>query len=300
MQKICDARGVFVIYLQCAALVPTIGALRIFSEIEGASNQGYVTTGFGTKFRADAEMLCESIRHFNDTTPFALLTSEAEALSLEGHTCFSQIIPVVVNQNLTNPHERFNVDVMLRLYELSPFQETIFMDSDVLRTRECDLWSSMRQATHHQDQSVVLLGRRRDCNWHWGTACKLENRNNMSIPHTHAGLMYFKRGASSRTFFDLAQEANNRYGDLGFLSSLKGGSKCLEIHWSYAFGKMGWWPMEFDEQELFCFNWKPGEPVPPQRLGIADLEPTEARRYCHAHQFDDKHHVGLAQIVMER
>ena len=95
--------------------------------------------------------------------------------------------------------------------------------------------------------------------------------------HTHAGMMYVRRSDGARKFFKLARHANAHYWELGF-HVFKYGGKALEIHWSYAFGKLRWKPLDFHDQELFAFNWKPGDSLPPSLLwGSLPKTDAEAR-----------------------
>lgn len=154
------------------------------------SHHGYVTTGFGKRFFADAISLCLSIRFSGDTTNFAIITSPAEAQKGShkyrcGTQCMQcQLLPFTTNASLTNPHDRYNVDVMLALHETTPFEQTIFFDSDVLRTRPCNPWSTI--FPFHRSQPVVMLGHRgrtaENCGWHFGWACELEKRNGQPFP----------------------------------------------------------------------------------------------------------------------
>jgi hypothetical protein len=141
--------------------------------------------------------------------------------------------------------------------------------------------------------------------------------------HTHAGMMYVRRGLQARRFFELAQHANKNYWDLGF-RPFKAGSKALEIHWSYAFGQLGWQPLDFYDQDLFAFNWGPGEPLPTVKLfpkwpitpaekngaylyalnlsrpRISKPAPAQFHGYCHVHMFDDNYHRVVFQELRDR
>lgn len=154
------------------------------------SRYGYATTGFGERFFDDAVSLCRSIRFSYDTTNFAIITSPAETRDTNnmarcGRQCRScHLIPFATNASLTNPHDRYNVDVMLSLPDVLPFAETIFFDSDVLRTRQCSPWASKFPA--HRSQPVVMLGVKEDCDWHFGMACKLQALHQQPFPVRHA------------------------------------------------------------------------------------------------------------------
>jgi len=189
------------------------------------------------------------------------------------------------------------VEVMLALLEITPFFETIFYDSDVLRVADCSPWEG--PFTQHRGQSIVVFGRARDCGWHWGEACNLESRNHQHFPHTHAGMMYIRADDAGRAFFQLARHAHREYHQLGFqLFRNKKNAHHLEIHWSYAFGKLGWLPMEWAEQSLFSFNWRPGERLPPHELKVKNLPEPAQKPYCHVHQFYANYHAALFAAVM--
>ena len=142
------------------------------------------------------------------------------------------------------------------------------------------------------------------------------------LQHTHAGMMYVRRDdAQARRFFQLALHANQNYWKLGFMP-FKAGSKALEIHWSYAFGQLGWEPLEFIDQDLFAFNWRPGAPLPTVGLfsewprTAAEKEearryslnttnprpskPTSGQGYCHVHMFNDDYHGVVFRELLRR
>lgn len=251
--------------------------------------RGYITTAFGESYRSSAEMLCKSIRKFHDDTPFALVTSAAEASNLVANSggCFDVVVPYEVGSykvSMLN-NERYNVFPMLSLLKVTPFNETIFFDSDMLRTRPVDLWGFMRKHASLLNQSVVVIGKRKDCAWHFGTACKLERRNNMSLPHTKAALMYVRSDFEANLLWRWMEVADVRYNSLGFSRSCEN-AMCLEIHLSYGFGKMNWTPVELAEQDVLCFNWGTDQAFPPRILGDpGEKEPTDGRNYSHVHMF---------------
>jgi len=254
-----------------------------------SQQRGYLTTAFGDTFRRTAEQLCMSIRHSGDNTPFAVVTSEAEAFTVHAETkgCFDVVVPYSVGSYKVSMfnNERYNVFPMLSLLELTPFNETIFYDSDVLRTRNVNLWDIMQKYSATMQQPVIAIGKHRDCSWHFGTACKLEERNNMSIPHTKAGLMYVRKGVEAEWFWHHMHVADDRYEKLGFSRSCEH-AMCLEIHLSYAFSKMKWKPVELADQDLLCFNWNRDEELPPRILNDpSEKQPTDGRNYSHVHMF---------------
>mmetsp|Transcript_52595 Transcript_52595/g.148148 ORF Transcript_52595/g.148148 Transcript_52595/m.148148 type:complete len:126 (+) Transcript_52595:85-462(+) len=104
----------------------------------------------------------------------------------------------------------------------------------------------------------------------------------------------------AKQFFAFARDANANYTEYGFLRKYQGESKVFEILLSYATAKMHWEPVEFAEQDLFCFNWKPGDTVPPRFLNVDGLaEGTSAeKRYCHTHIFDENDHNAMFRMIM--
>ena len=268
-----------------ASIPPPVHALKRKRRSCGSnSSRGYLTTGFGDKFVRDALNQCRALRRFGDHTCFALVTTATKIVPGLAHNCSNlMLLPVKTNSATACKHERYNVEVMLSLFEITPFRETLFMDSDVLRVAPCDPWKS--NLIGYRNQSVAVLGKPQDCSWHWGQICKLEKSTGLTLPHTHAGMMYVRKDASSAKFFDHARNATRLYRSIGFRTFEKKGPGCkaLEPHWSYAFGKMGWIPLDFDHaKQLFGFNiWKPGKPPPP------------ASGSCHAHMFNDRDYDGL-------
>lgn len=254
-------------------------------------------------------MQCISFRRFGDTLPYGIVTSpesaaDPELVRLCFEFCRCHLLGFETNASSVTPHQRYNVDVMLKLLDITPWHETIFFDSDVLRVSRCNPWDARLGFTQYRSQSINLFGRHKDCGWHFGFACKLEQRNHMRFSHTHAGMMYIRKDAKAREFFLYAQNASDHYDSLGF-RPFKGkhNAHALEIHWSYAFGKLDWFPIEFDQQSLFSFNWFPNEPLPPRYLKVKNLRepkviPQDELGYCHVHMFYDNYHASLFKKLM--
>lgn len=247
-------------------------------------------------------MQCHTLRLFGDSTCFAVVTDpqNAQAYIEQGRKHPSNcsnlgLVPFETNASIRGAHERYNVDVMLSLLDITPFHETIFMDSDVLRAQPCDLWHS--ELPRHHNQSVTVLGRNHDCTWHFGHICEIEKRNELRLPHTHAGMMFLRKDAAAAEFFAHAKTAAKLYWQLGF-RPFKQNGRALEPHWSYAFGKMDWVPIEFGVQLLLGFEWRPGEAVPPTLLRAAGGPEPHIGSYCHAHMFNEAAHAALYRTLV--
>lgn len=211
-------------------------------------SRGYITTGFGYEFANDAHQLCISIKRY-ETTHFTLFSNT----KYNEFPCFDATHIYKVNDKIRHPHEKYNVDVMLNIYRVLPYDETIFMDSDVIRMRKTQLFDFMSSWAATNNQSFVAFGKNKDCSWHFGTVCDIEKKHNIRLPHTHAGIIYMKKGAMLDLFFAYANEAAQKYNSLDFKRRLKGRSKALEIHLSYAMGRLKWHPIDFKLQDEICF-----------------------------------------------
>lgn len=213
-------------------------------------SKGYITTAFGASFIQDAYMLCSSIKKY-ESALFAVLTDVKTNVPKK---CFDKVILYDTDSSIKHPHERYNVDVMLHMNSWLPFDETIFVDSDIIRTKPDNLFIFFYEKSKAFNQSVLMFGKKKDCKWHFGTVCQIERQIGVRLSHTHAGIIYLRRGHMLNEFFRHANFASNNYDNFHFLRLLKAGSKALEIHLSYAMGKMNWYPIEFSRQNTLCFN----------------------------------------------
>lgn len=88
------------------------------------ADRGYLYIAYGESFTKEALLSIESLRRFTDL-PIALFTDQPKECVTENISIYAQI---KVN------HLRAKVDYM----DMSPFEKTVFLDSDTVVVRNCD------------------------------------------------------------------------------------------------------------------------------------------------------------------
>lgn len=120
---------------------------------------------------------------------------------------FDHIIPLKYNYA---KDEAWKLSNEWQVFELTPFKETIKVESDILFTRSIDHWW-----TAFRLRDVVLsLG----CQDYLGNPGKSRRYRQVfddnNLPDTYNGLMYFRYSQTAHDFFDIARRV---YGNWGYI-----------------------------------------------------------------------------------
>jgi len=157
-------------------------------------SQGYITIATGDRSYVEmAEHLALSVR-LNDSRPIALITDENTTISDSTRALFSDVIIMPAREGYVGCMNK------LRVFNFTPFEETIFIDADCLLIKA----DMDRHWDRFSDHDVNFLGEKLTSgNWyHFDIENVLSALDIPYIVKMNSGLFYFKKNASAHAFFD--------------------------------------------------------------------------------------------------
>ncbi|CAB4143363.1 Alpha-mannosyltransferase [uncultured Caudovirales phage] len=113
-------------------------------------NRGYFFIAFGTQYIEELKMLVNTLRKVGDTLPISVLTSEQDADYCKSLNIFDKIVIYDFNNELSlrtnTSFEKYGAVPKILMLKLTPYEETIFVDSDVLCQYNPEhVWELMRE-----------------------------------------------------------------------------------------------------------------------------------------------------------
>lgn len=150
-----------------------------------------------------------SLKLTNPDLPYALVTdqSSADAITSEQRAAFDHVIILPVDWARDQEWKQRND---WQLFMLSPFTETIKVESDLLFTRSISHWWRMLE---HRDV-VLSLG----CRDYRGRASTSRAYRRMfdanNLPDTYSGLMYWRKSQTAATFFSKCKQIYQQWADV--------------------------------------------------------------------------------------
>lgn len=92
------------------------------------------------------------------------------------------------------------------IYDLSPFDETIFLDVDTLWFQRSPI-TQMFEELKNVDFTIETRGTMK-CKWFWGDMEEVKKKLNITnrVPDVHSEFIYFKKTAKNKIFFDKVKE----------------------------------------------------------------------------------------------
>jgi hypothetical protein len=173
---------------------------------------GVLTMAFGAdKYLRQADNMALSLRRHMPGIPLAIVTDREIQ-----NTLFDINIPMKQISQAGTVHK---VD----LYDYSPFQETLFIDSDCIVTRpfHAEL-SAIREFDFTPVVSRYLVRGESDL-WLVDVAAALDRVNGDSFPKFNGGIYFFKKGDLARRVFSRANELRSEAAALGIKDFDKAG-----------------------------------------------------------------------------
>lgn len=165
--------------------------------------RGFITVAFGPQEYIDnAVALARSLKLSGATSPIALVTDRPP----EAFDQFDQVIRV-------EDAAALGLLTKLRINEYSPYDETVFIDSDCLVVRSPEfLWE--RFGRH----SFTMVGiEKEDGEWYGADIAELRDHFAIDgpLPQFNSGLIYWRDDETSRAVFAYAQSLWHDYENLG-------------------------------------------------------------------------------------
>jgi len=163
-----------------------------------SGTRGVLTIAHGNRrFARQAMALARSIRLHDPHLPLAVAT-DLPASSFEG--MYDHVIPwdFTVRPGLTSK---------LDMYEMSPFEMTLFLDTDML------LFCSLDAVfVHFADDEFGVIGRSQvETGWFESTELIQRHFGAEAFPRFVGGLYYFVRGEAASRVFQEAREVHRQY-----------------------------------------------------------------------------------------
>ncbi|HET6159456.1 MAG TPA: hypothetical protein VFE34_14005 [Dongiaceae bacterium] len=169
---------------------------------------GLITIAYGPyKYIRMAEALALSYRRWNPKLPFCVVTDAANAERLSGYFDVVRIV---------DPSYGKGVAQKLCVDRYSPFDETLFVDSDCVFYRDPALaWNA-----YATDDFVIKGWRylsREDQHENVGNLATLLQQTGISrIGSFNSGMFYFRKSERANRLFDTSREIYERRADLAF------------------------------------------------------------------------------------
>jgi hypothetical protein len=255
---------------------------------EGTARRGMLTLAFGkTRFIDMAKALARSLVIHDPDLPRAVVTDSNDA---ELRALFTDCIPYKREYG-SNLRQKMHLD----LY--SPYDETLFIDSDCLVVHKLDhFWTAFAGVPFGVPGFRIMRPGARD--EYLDVDFLLQHFSLTGLPKFNGGTYYFKRSPEAAAFFQTARSLMANYKELR-LKDFRGDgpndeslySAALAIHGLSAtdMGEGGMWtpinskgPITLDVLRGSCYFIKEGRPVKPDIIHFATVwaETYTYRREC--------------------
>lgn len=160
--------------------------------------QGYIFIANGEKY---ANMLktytIPSIRHFDKTRPISVLTSTPEFFDSSVHIILYDPEEQRKKYAHLQQSEYFILGTIPKLviFDLSPYDETLYLDADVINMKDIEpFWTECSAS----DKQIIIAGEsdannRAPSHWHWNSINTVMQRTGLNIPRINGGVHYWRR-----------------------------------------------------------------------------------------------------------
>lgn len=177
-----------------------------------AHQLGFITMAFGSdKYLRQAESLARSLRRHMPGFPIAIVCDRSDVGAL-----FDIKIPA---KNMKVAGTLLKAD----LYDYSPFEETLFIDSDCIVARpfhkELD---AIRKFDFSPVVTKFLSAGDADL-WIKDVGAAISSLDGTPFPKFNGGVYFFRKGSFAKTVFSTAWDINRRADSLGVLNFDKAG-----------------------------------------------------------------------------
>jgi hypothetical protein len=179
----------------------------------GSQGRGMITLAFGLPaYREQAKTLARSLVLHAPDLPRAIVTDHpADDLK----ALFHYVIPFRAEYG-------HNLQQKLQLDHYSPFQLTLYIDSDCIAVRSLDFIFD-----RFRGHAFGVVGRREfqpgETDWSFDVNRVMSHFGLRALPKFNGGLYYFDRSDRAVAIFDTARSLVSRYVDIGFFQVSGGG-----------------------------------------------------------------------------
>lgn len=249
-------------------------------------SQGYFLIAIGKQYIDECVFLANTIRKQGDNRPISLLINSEDEEYARALNLFDKYVYFnpsgAIWKECTTGFEKYCLFPRIHFDDYLIYDETIIVDSDVLCQSSTEkLWKDLSS----QQMPIVMMGRHRDSNWHWGQIDNVSKRFGKNVPHVHGGFFYLRKGLNLGKFFSVAKLMFYSYDDFGCLRAFRGG-RVDEIIFALTHAFLSILPYEFDKFSAMTFNYTPDIQIP-SKLQTADNQNVELEDYIpFVHMFD--------------
>lgn len=154
------------------------------------------------KYVEQAYYLAKSIKKFNPSESVCIITNDDVS---EYSTAFDHVVRI--EQDLTR-YSSWRIENRAKVFDLTPYDETIVFDSDVLLTHSTEeLWKRLESKDLYFTTEVIN---------HRGNAIRQDNIHRKTfiendLPNIYSAFFYFKTTEANKEFFDLLQQVVENY-----------------------------------------------------------------------------------------
>lgn len=188
-------------HLEGVSTSPRLPGMR---DKEGVKRlpRGILTLAYGAKRYVNmAKVLARSLTLFNNDIPRALVTDSTDP---ELKELYDILVPL-------NPTFGTGVRQKLYLDYYSPFEETLFIDSDCIVVRPIsELWSFFSEVPFGVAGTEIREGK-----WFMDVRAVLDRFGLEVMPKFNGGLYYFDRSDTAKSVFDTARSLADQYSEIG-------------------------------------------------------------------------------------
>ena len=157
-------------------------------------NKGYLIIASGAEYIKQAYLCALSIRATQTICNVSLITTDD--IDITFRNPFDKVIVTELPSN-----NRYLTSVRAKAYDLTPYEETIVIDSDMLFTSDVSDWWDLLSTkdlffttyitTYRGDQTDNLFYR--------------EIFEHFNLPNTYVGMHYFKKSKTAESFYSLVK-----------------------------------------------------------------------------------------------
>jgi hypothetical protein len=212
--------------------------------------------GLGDYYIDEVINLLKMIRKVGDTLPISIICLEKDVENLKSKNIFDKIIPINFNDSLfqtaLTDFEKFGAIPKILMLNMTPYEETIFTDSDMLcQYNTTHVWDILSNTT----QCINLVGQNFSPEWHFGYNWKVSHFIGKEVPETHSGIVYWNKSHHQfdRFYYNLI-DIWNRYDYYQMLRWFRGG-RPDEAIFAVALANMDYKVLEFSETPVITFNY---------------------------------------------
>lgn len=166
----------------------------------------FVQAGEQKDYLSQAIALSQSIKIFNKINNVTLMTNCV--LTSEQRKCFDSVIGIPGTDEAKT--QDWKIQNRHKIYEASPYSETIVLDSDMLCLDSIDYWWNVLKNTdlYFTNEVKNYLGEKAKTNILYR---KTFIKNN--LPNIYCGMFYFKKTKYNNDFFAVLSEVMQNYKD---------------------------------------------------------------------------------------